>query len=619
LKNDNRARVIIFLCLWIAALAGFLWLILGPGGKHFEHIVLRVFLFGAVTALGASAWRAWKPAAGWPVSVAVAALLGGAIFQLLAAENTSILRNVSNYPFSLGWSEASRYYYASLWLARPLYGVDAAPSVLHATRYLMQAVPFLVPEAPIWLHRLWQVFLFVATSWLTAFLLLRRLSAGKKQISQTPGATLEPWVATNPGTHNRGRWALLTIWAALYLLQAPVYYHLLVVPILILWGFNARHFWRSLFVVCLASIWAGLSRVNWLPMPGLLAAALYMLEIPLLSSRTQSTIRYLIPPALWVSLGTALGFGAQTAYRLFSGNPPEYFGSSFSSDLLWYRLLPSVTDPIGVLPSALLYAFPLGLALFFYVAPRLHSFHFIRWSGLLAMLGVLFAGGLIVSVKIGGGKGLHNLDAFWVLLLVVAGYGITGRFAPDRETEFSGKTRNLVLFGGRWWRMTAGLILALPLGFSLASGNVMPNLNDGDAQKALTVFRNELAPTSEAGGEILFITQRQLLTFGNLPGIRLVPEYETVFLMEMAMGNNQFYLQPFHQYLRDHRFALIIADPQNTTLQGRGHQFGEENDAWVKGVSVPLLCSYYPKVTLSAVNVIIYAPRANSDCPEPSD
>jgi hypothetical protein len=614
-KNNHQARVIILVFLWITALAGFLWLILGPWGKHFEHIVLRVFLFGAVTALGASAWRTWKPAAGWLSSIAVAALLGGAVFQLLAAENTSLLRYVSNYPFSLGWSEASRYYYASLWLARPLYGVDAPPSVLHATRYLMQAVPFLISGAPIWLHRLWQVFLFAGTSWLTAFLLLRRLGAGTRQISQTPGATPESWLATKPGTHNPGRWALLTIWAALYLLQAPVYYHLLVVPILILWGFNARHIGRSLIVVCLASIWAGLSRVNWLPMPGLLAAALYLLETPLLSSRTQSAIRYLVPPAIWVSLGTAFGFGAQTAYRLFSGNPPEYFGSGFTSDLLWYRLLPSITDPIGVLLSALLYAFPLGLALFLYVAPRWRGFHFIRWSGLLALLVALFAGGLIVSVKIGGGKGLHNLDAFWVLLLVVAGYVITGRFTPDRETELSDKTRNLVSPGGRWWSIVIGLGLAIPLGFSLASGNVMPTQNAVDAQKALTVMRNELTPTAEAGGEILFITQRQLLTFGNLPGIRLIPEYETVFLMEMAMGNNQFYLQTFHQYLRDQRFALIIADPQNTTLQGRSHQFGEENDAWVKGVAVPLLCSYIPKVELPEVSVIIYAPRPNADCP----
>ena len=50
------------------------------------------------------------------------ALLGGAVFQVLAAENTSLLRNVSNYPFSLGWSEASRYYYASLAGATDLWG-----------------------------------------------------------------------------------------------------------------------------------------------------------------------------------------------------------------------------------------------------------------------------------------------------------------------------------------------------------------------------------------------------------------------------------------------------------------------------------------------------------------
>ena len=619
MKHYHRVREIILLILWSAALAGYLWLILGPWGKHFGNIVLRVFLFGAVTALGACGWRAWKPAAGWPVSFAVAALLGGAIFQLLAAENTSLLRYVNNYPFSLGWSEASRYFYASLWLARPIYGLDSPPSVLHATRYLMQAAPFLIHGAPIWLHRLWQVFLFTGASWLTASLLLRRLGAGTRQVSQTPGAVPDPWLGTDSGSSHRGRWALLAIWAALFLLQSPVYYHLLVVPILVLWGFNARHTGRSLIVVCLASIWAGLSRVNWLPMPGLLAAAMYLLEVPMPSSRTHSTVRYLIPPAIWVLLGTAFGFGAQTAYRLYSGNPPEYFGSSFTSDLLWYRLLPSVTDPIGVLPAALLYAFPLGLALLLYVAPRWRSFHFIRWSGPLVMLGVLFAGGLIVSVKIGGGKGLHNLDAFWVLLLVVAGYVLMGRFTPDQTVELSDKASNLASPGGRLWRIAAGLGLALPLGFSLASGNVMPTLNTADAQKALTVLRNELAPTAEAGGEIIFITQRQLLTFGNLSGIRLIPEYETVFLMEMAMGNNQFYLQPFHQYLREHRFALIIADPQNTTLQGRSHQFGEENDAWVKGVSVPLLCSYAPKVTLSEVNLIIYVPRPDTGCPEPSD
>lgn len=615
MKYYRRGKAIGLMILWAAGMAGFLWLILGPLGNHFENIVLRVLLFGAVTALGATGLRAWKHTAGWLLSVAIAALIGGAIFQILAADNTSLLRNVSNDPFSLGWSEASRYYYASLWLAWPLYGVDLPPSVLHATRYLMQAAPFLIPGAPICLHRLWQVFLFLFTSWFTSFMLIRRLRSGAESVPHTVSALPTRWLIPDSGATNPIRKILLTIWAALFLLQAPVYYHLLIIPILVLWGFNARHFWRSLVVVLVASIWAGLSRVNWLPMPGLLAAAIYLLETPLPHRRLQSAFRYLITPALWVILGTAIGYAAQTAYKIFSGNPQEYFGSSFTSDLLWYRLLPNVNDRFGVLLTASLYAFPLVLALFLYVAPRWRSYHFVRWTGLLAMLAMLFAGGLVVSAKIGGGKGLHNLDAFWVLLLVVAGYVMIGKFVQDQGTELPEDARNAVFFGERWWSMTIGLGLVLPLGFALASGGMIPTQNAADTQKALTVLREELTPTAEAGGEILFISQRQLLTFDELPEIRLVPDYETVFLMEMAMSNNQAYLQRFHQYLRDQRFALIVASPQNTNLQGRTHAFGEENDAWVRGVSVPLLCYYHPKVKLPSVNLIIYAPRLKADCP----
>ena len=46
-------------------------------------------------------------------------------------------------------------------------------------------------------------------------------------------------------------------------------------------------------------------------------------------------------------------------------------------------------------------------------------------------------------------------------------------------------------------------------------------------------------------GDVLFISDRQLITFGELTGVRMVPDYEKVFLMEMAMGNNQPYLQGF--------------------------------------------------------------------------
>lgn len=73
----------------------------------------------------------------------------------------------------------------------------------------------------------------------------------------------------------------------------------------------------------------------------------------------------------------------------------------------------------------------------------------------------------------------------------------------------------------------------------------------------------------EQPGEVLFISERQLLSFHELQGVRVVPEYEKVFLMEMAMGNNQPYLQRFYMDLVSHRFKAIITDTISTRLQGR--------------------------------------------------
>lgn len=44
-------------------------------------------------------------------------------------------------------------------------------------------------------------------------------------------------------------------------------------------------------------------------------------------------------------------------------------------------------------------------------------------------------------------------------------------------------------------------------------------------------------------------------------------------------------------------------------------QFDEENNAWVKWVSRPVLCYYEPKVTLKEVGVQLLVPKADtSDC-----
>ena len=110
---------------------------------------------------------------------------------------------------------------------------------------------------------------------------------------------------------------------------------------------------------------------------------------------------------------------------------------------------------------------------------------------------------------------------------------------------------------------------------------------------------------------MLFITQRHLLTFDKIESIPLVPEYELVFLMEMAMSANPDYLGQFHADLASQRFGYIVSEPLNPDLQGRSRPFGEENDAWVEQVSIPILCYYEPTVSLDGYNIQILTPRPN--------
>jgi len=52
-----------------------------------------------------------------------------------------------------------------------------------------------------------------------------------------------------------------------------------------------------------------------------------------------------------------------------------------------------------------------------------------------------------------------------------------------------------------------------------------------------------------------------------IEGVPLVPDYELVTLMEMAMSGNMGYLDQFYADLHRQRFALIIARRQGTGIQ----------------------------------------------------
>jgi hypothetical protein len=110
-------------------------------------------------------------------------------------------------------------------------------------------------------------------------------------------------------------------------------------------------------------------------------------------------------------------------------------------------------------------------------------------------------------------------------------------------------------------------------------------------------------------GEVLFITQRQLLVFGVIPGVTMTTDYELLTLSEMAISNNQSYLTRFYQDLENHRFTMIVMDYQSGELKDPlFDSFAEENNAWRDHIAPPLKKYYQQKIWLDAVGIELFVP-----------
>ncbi|MBT3392165.1 MAG: hypothetical protein HN413_17335 [Chloroflexi bacterium] len=545
----------------------------------------RLLVYLILTLMGALALRV----ADARLKLRAAALVAGLLIAFSYQIATFGL-SISAYPFSLSWSETSRFYYASLFFAEKVYGMALPPSVLHPTRYLMQSLPFLIDGIPLWGHRLWQVVLWVFFTLGAAWLFARRLRLKNPLVL---------W--------------MIVFWGYLFLFQGPVYYHLAIPLMIVFAGFDAKKFWRNLLVVVLASVWAGVSRLNWFPVPAMLAAMLYLLEAP------QNEIpwwRYLLPPAVWGLVGTVTAFITQAAYVVVSGNDAEKFTSSFSSDLLWYRLWPNETYALGLVLNALLVSLPV---LWLLLARRGRQAG-IRMLGLLALVLALFAGGLIVSVKIGGGSNLHNLDAYLALWMVLGGYFFFGRFTAE-TSEVSTKKSALEITSVRLWKSaTWPLLLSLvvvPVLLTLKSGAPFDLPASNVVNASLDAVHQQINYAARDGGEVLLISQRHLLYFDEQIDLPLVSKYEKVFFMEMVMSRNADYLNAFYADVQNQRFVAIITDQVLENYKDPTEEaWVEEHNLWVQLVSRPLLCYYEPRLTLRQVHLQILYPRSNVDnCP----
>jgi hypothetical protein len=151
--------------------------------------------------------------------------------------------------------------------------------------------------------------------------------------------------------------------------------------------------------------------------------------------------------------------------------------------------------------------------------------------------------------------------------------------------------------------------VAIPILFSLTSSSLFEKYDPVTTADSIVEIQKIIKSASDDSAEILFITERHLLTFENINHVSLVPEYEKVFLMEMVMSGNDRYLSAFHDDLRRQRFDLIITEPLFENYKDKGESWAEENNVWVDSVSVPILCNYKRVATFPELSVQIYAPR----------
>ena len=472
----------------------------------------------------------------------------------------SFRKSISASTFTMAWSEGSRYYYASLFNSSKLYGERLAWSFLHPSRYLLLSIPFFVGDFPIIVHRIWQSFLWVAMPFFSIWIF-------KKRVIKVTGY----------------RFLMFALWSFLFLFQGPVYYHLFVCVWLVLLGYDREKPWKTTLFVLLGSIWAGISRVNWFPVPAMIAIILYLVDTPY--HEAKAFWKYYIQPLLFTALGLTGAVGSQLLYVVLSGQKElNSFGSSFTSDLLWYRLWPNATGRWGIVLPIIILSLPAILLIVKNIRRR--KLHFWQWFPILAISGILFLGGMVVSVKIGGGANLHNMDAWLVILWV-----LIGKLAFDESIEHSTVKAN--------WKPAWLLIVlfALPSFYQIDLHKPYVNLApfkidsiaESEEKGAVLQQARQYAAMDE---EVLFISQRQLWMFEG-KDIPLVDEYELLTLMEMAISNNTPYLEQFASDLQAHRFAMIVIEKQEGNIEDAdSNYYAEENNAWVRNISIPLLENY---------------------------
>ncbi|MBL8080146.1 MAG: hypothetical protein JNM55_19410 [Anaerolineales bacterium] len=577
-----------------------------PWGVVFSDIYIRLVICFLMVIILAFLFKRGNALLGWP-ELFIAILLASGEFVIVAP-----FMRVTDYPFSLGWSEGNRLWDYSIMFGRGLYNYPAdKPLVpfLDVGRQFVGGLPFLLPTVTIEMERFW-----VALLSLLPYLFLG-------------------FAAFQFERKNILTWGLLTLWTLIFVAQGPIHTPLVIYAVLVVLVWR-RPLWIAAPLVFAVGFMAVKSRFTWMFAPGIWIA---MLEFA--GASLQDNAR--IPRNAWVRgillglAGTGGGYLGPKIIGILMGNAAASVAittagvtaSVSEQPLLWYRLLPNATYGIGILVGLLLATLPLVVVLLYMAFSKRWIQNI--WQGLIILASLIsfLAVGLIVSTKIGGGGDLHNMDMFIIGLLFTAviAWEKAGKelflqmeiqplwiksifilllFIPGVQSL--GDMRSFDFAKDLSWIATLKDVPSTALA-SERSFDMYPS--DEIANSALEAIRMEVELALSQGGEVLFLDQRQLLTFGYVKNVPLVPEYEKKVLMNQALSSDKKYFQGFYDDLAKARFQLIISEFLRTPVQDSSFEFGEENNAWVKWVSTPVLCYYEAKIKLKEVGVELFVPK----------
>ncbi|MBN2046981.1 MAG: hypothetical protein JW750_03975 [Anaerolineaceae bacterium] len=531
--------------------------------------------------------------------------VGGALFI-----TGKYLYYVRDYPLMLGWSEGNRFWDYSLMFGADRYAVpDDQPlsGFISPGRQFLWGVVFLLPRLGIWGMRLWNALLWTALPFAFGWLAVAR------QLEQK-GA----------------RWLVLLFgaWTLAFVEQGPIYGTLLISAMLVVFAVRVRSLPIGMLLVMAATWYANISRWTWSFAPGLWAGMIALLEVedPVLSFKEW---KKLVRPALLGLSGlAAIGLASyveslgQTAAVVEEAVVEEGVQLSIRSiissiqaqPLIWSRLLPSPTYSFGVLFGSLYAGLPLAaLVAYAWLKKywRVNRFQIIS-MGIIS--GMFWLVGLVISTKIGGGSNLHNLDMLWITLVLIGATCVI---------QLQSKWMDLL----RADRIFFALFLLTLLMPSVYSFLRVPGRMDLPGEQAVDELIHRLQTEVDriAGeeGEVLFIDQRQLLTFGEISNVEMVSDYEKKLLMENAMRGNQAYFDLFYDDIFSQHYDLIVTEPLVVNYQESG-DFDAENNAWVRFISHPVLCYYRDIDTNTALGVQLLVPREaplqvldGEPCPRP--